>query len=782
MEEKAIKNINTKTKDLILPAVAMRGLVCFPRFVMHFDVAREMSVKAVEAALKNDRLVFLTAQKDVYVEEPQEKDLYNIGVVAEIRQTLKTPDNVMRVLVEGLYRAKIKETVNENGMFVCTVKKLPDYSREKPDPVDLTAIMRSIKDIFETYGELVPRMPKELINSIMCQNDPYKLFENIAYNMNLDFQDKQMLLEESNILSKLGMLYANIVHEVEVLEIEKQIHDEVRSNLDKNQREYYLREQMRVISSQLGEDDSQEEAYEYMDRIYEMNLAPEITEKLIREADRLLKTSSSSQESFVIRNYLDTVLELPWNTSSKTKTDIKRAARILDKDHYGLKRVKERILESIAAYAMAPEVSGQIICLSGPPGVGKTSIGKSIAKALGREYVRVSLGGVRDESDIRGHRKTYVGAMPGRIATAIRQANTANPLILLDEIDKLGQSIHGDPAAAMLEVLDSEQNSKFRDNYLEVPLDLSKVMFIATANDLSTVPRPLLDRMEIVEVSSYTDNEKFHIAKEHLIQKELEQNGLKRSQLTISDEAINKIIKYYTKEAGVRSLDRTIAKICRKAAKIIVGKEKKSIKVTSKNITKYLGKEKFRQDEANEKNEIGIVRGLAWTSVGGDTLQIEVNTMPGKGILVLTGNLGDVMKESAQIALSYAKSVAKEYGVDSKFFKENDIHMHIPEGAVPKDGPSAGITMSTAIVSAIANIPVDRYLAMTGEVTLRGKVLPIGGLKEKLLAAKDAGMKKVLVPVKNKTDVEEFSTEITDRLKIVYVSEMTEVLKQALVK
>lgn len=520
-----------------------------------------------------------------------------------------------------------------------------------------------------------------------------------------------------------------------------------------------------------------------IEKTKKLNADDEIKEKILKEIKRLRMSAGNPADSNVLRNYIETMLDMPWNNCTEENQNVEDAEKILNRDHYGLTDVKERMLEFLSVRVLTKDKGkSPIVCLVGPPGTGKTSIARSIAEALNKKYVRICLGGVTDESEIRGHRKTYVGAMPGRIATAIRQANTANPLILLDEIDKLGQSIHGDPAAAMLEVLDSEQNSKFRDNYLEVPLDLSKVMFIATANDLSTVPRPLLDRMEIVEVSSYTDNEKFHIAKEHLIQKELEQNGLKRSQLTISDEAINKIIKYYTKEAGVRSLDRTIAKICRKAAKIIVGKEKKSIKVTSKNITKYLGKEKFRQDEANEKNEIGIVRGLAWTSVGGDTLQIEVNTMPGKGILVLTGNLGDVMKESAQIALSYAKSVAKEYGVDSKFFKENDIHMHIPEGAVPKDGPSAGITMSTAIVSAIANIPVDRYLAMTGEVTLRGKVLPIGGLKEKLLAAKDAGMKKVLVPVKNKTDVEEFSTEITDRLKIVYVSEMTEVLKQALVK
>lgn len=782
MEEKAIKNINTKTKDLILPAVAMRGLVCFPRFVMHFDVAREMSVKAVEAALKNDRLVFLTAQKDVYVEEPQEKDLYNIGVVAEIRQTLKTPDNVMRVLVEGLYRAKIKETVNENGMFVCTVKKLPDYSREKPDPVDLTAIMRSIKDIFETYGELVPRMPKELINSIMCQNDPYKLFENIVYNMNLDFQDKQMLLEESNILSKLGMLYANIVHEVEVLEIEKQIHDEVRSNLDKNQREYYLREQMRVISSQLGEDDSQEEAYEYMDRIYEMNLAPEITEKLIREADRLLKTSSSSQESFVIRNYLDTVLELPWNTSSKTKTDIKRAARILDKDHYGLKRVKERILESIAAYAMAPEVTGQIICLSGPPGVGKTSIGKSIAKALGREYVRVSLGGVRDESDIRGHRKTYIGAMPGRIINAIKQAGTNNPLILFDEIDKMGNDFRGDPASAMLEVLDGEQNKEFRDHYIELPFDLSKVMFVTTANTTDTIPKPLLDRMELIELTSYTREEKFHIAKEHLVPKQQKKHGLKGTQIKINDDVIYDLIDYYTKEAGVRNLERMIAGLCRKAAKEIVSGNAKKVTFTSKNLESYIGAKKYFDDERSTENEIGVVNGLAWTSVGGVLMPLEVLILEGKGTIETTGSLGDVMKESAKLAVSYARSVADKYNIAPDFYKNKDIHIHAPEGAVPKDGPSAGVTMATALVSALSGIPVRCDVAMTGEITLHGKVLPIGGLREKTMAAYKAGIHTVIIPSANKGDLDEVDDAVKASTEFIFASNLEDVLNAALYK
>ncbi len=770
-----------KINEVTFPAVAMRGFVCFPRLVMHFDVARKASIKAVEEALKNDRFIFLTAQKDFYTENPEKKDLYEIGVVAEIRQTLKTPDNVIRVLVEGAYRAKIKSVYEENGMIKCSVKKLPDYNNEKPNPVELTAIVRSVKTAFERYSELVPKMPPELVESILSQDNPFKLFENIAYNINLNFENKQMLLEESDILSRFAMLYTNLVHEIEILEVEREIHDEVRENMDKHQREYYLREQMRVISAQLGEEDSNEEAYEYIDKIYELGLADDVAEKLVKEAERLLKMPSSAQEAFVIRNYLDTVLDLPWNKKSKIKIDIKKAEKILDKDHYGLKKVKERILESIAVHAMNPETSGQILCLSGPPGVGKTSIGRSVAKALGRKYVRVSLGGIRDESDIRGHRKTYIGSMPGRIVNAMKQAGTLNPLILFDEIDKMGNDFRGDPASAMLEVLDSEQNREFRDHYIEIPFDLSEVMFITTANTVDTIPRPLLDRMELIELNSYTREEKFHIAKKHLIPKQIKKHGLKATQIKINDAVIYDLIDHYTKEAGVRNLERTIASLCRKTAKEILSEEDvKKVTFTLKNIENYIGAKKYLDDKKTEQDETGVVNGLAWTSVGGVLMPLEVLIMEGKGNIETTGSLGDVMKESAKLAVSYARSVAKKYNIPEDFYKTKDIHIHAPEGAVPKDGPSAGVTMVTALISALSGIPVRHDVAMTGEITLHGKVLPIGGLREKTMAAYKAEIGTVIIPESNKGDLEEVDEAVKSATDFVFASKLEDVLNEAL--
>lgn len=773
MEENS-KNIK------MIPVIAMRGLVCFPKLVMHFDVAREISVKAVEEALKGDRMVFLTAQKDIFVDEPAKTDLFKIGVIAEIKQTLKTPDNILRVLVEGVSRARITDLINSDGMLKCSVKKLPDYSRAEHDEIELAAASRSVKEIFEQYAALVPRMPRELIGSVMGQNDPYKVFENVTYNINLDFGDRQKLLEESDILRRLGLLYGCMMREVEILELEKRIHDEVKENVDKSQREYYLREQMRVISSQLGEDESQDETFEYIDKIFEMNLSHENTEKLIKEAERLLKMPPSSQEAFVIRNYLDTVTELPWNKSDKIKLNINKAAKILDKEHYGMKKVKERILESIAVHGLMSEVTGQIICLVGPPGVGKTSIGRSIAKALGRKYVRVSLGGVRDESDIRGHRKTYVGAMPGRIMNAMKQAGSSNPLILFDEIDKMGNDFRGDPASAMLEVLDSEQNKEFRDHYVEIPFDLSKVMFVTTANTTDTIPGPLLDRMEVIELTSYTREEKFFIAKKHLIPKQIKKHGLNASQMKVNDAVIYKLIDNYTKEAGVRGLERVAASLCRKAAKEIVSGATAKVSFTVANIKNYLGNERYLSDEKSDKNEVGVVNGLAWTSVGGVLMPLEVLVLEGKGNIEITGSLGDVMKESAKLAVSYARSVSDKYGIDKEFYKNRDIHIHAPEGAVPKDGPSAGVTMATALVSALSGIPVRCDVAMTGEITLHGKVLPIGGLREKTMAAYKAGIKTVVIPEANRGDFDDVDETVKSSVEFVFASGIEQVLETAL--
>lgn len=774
--------MRTKAVETTMPMLAMRGLVMFPKVVLHFDVSREKSETALKAALSDDKRIFLTAQKDNSVEEPGYKDVYHIGVVAEIRQVLRSND-VTRVLVEGLYRARLSDIVQSEPYLVANVRQMTNCIIAKTEAVEYDAVMRALKGVFQQYCRYMPRMPQELIQSVMDENDPMKLFEAIAYNIALSVEDKQALLEESYLISRLGMLLAMLSREVEVLDIERSIQSKVQEHIDDTQKEYYLREQMRAISSMLGEDENyQDEIEDYADRIKELKLAPEIEEKLMREVDRLTKMSPSSQEAFVVRNYLDTVLELPWNTSTKDKTDVKKARAVLDKDHYGLEKVKDRIVENIAVRALQPELKGQIICLVGPPGVGKTSIGKSIAKALGRKYARVSLGGIRDESDIRGHRKTYVGAMPGRIITAVKNAGSNNPLILLDEIDKMSNDMRGDPSSAMLEVLDSEQNSEFRDHFIEVPFDLSNVLFVTTANTTQTIDAPLLDRMEVIELTSYTREEKFHIAKNHLIPKQLKANGLKASMLKIADGAIYAIIDSYTREAGVRKLERYIASLCRKAAKEIVADEAKKVSITVKNLEKYLGAKKYLDDDLAKKDEVGIVNGLAWTSVGGVIMPLEAVVLDGKGTIETTGSLGDVMKESAKIAVSYVRSVADKYGISKDFYKEKDIHIHAPEGATPKDGPSAGVTMTTALVSALSGMPVRHDVAMTGEITLHGKVMAIGGLREKTMAAYKAGMKTVIIPKANKGDLEEVDNAVKDNVEFIFAETLTDVLDNALVK
>ncbi|MBQ7009049.1 MAG: endopeptidase La [Ruminococcus sp.] len=768
-------------EDNVFYAVAMRGMVAFPKMVMHFDIARKKSIKAIDYAIKNGGKIFLVAQKDSLVDDPKKSDLYKIGIVAEIRQILKMPDNkVIKLLVEGMYKASLTDITEKNGALVAKIKKLPTYSRIALEDSESEALLRSVKDVFEQYSSFFPRMPKEIIGNIMCQSSPVKLFEAIVFNSSLSYQDKQMLLEAGNILEKLSALLSCLVSEIEILKLERAISEQTQENIDKGQREYYLREQLRVIQSQLGEDE-EEEYFEYLTKIMELKTTEENRDKLLKEADKLSKISSSSQEAFVIRNYLDTCLSLPWGKITKDKISIKKSEAILEKDHYGLKKVKERILEFLAVHSLNPEIKGQIICLVGPPGIGKTSIGRSIAKAMGRKYARVSLGGVRDEADIRGHRKTYVGAMPGRIITAMQQAGSSNPLILFDEIDKLCSDIKGDPSSAMLEVLDNEQNFAFRDHYIELPFDLSKAVFITTANTTSTIPQPLLDRMEVIELTSYTAEEKFHIAKKHLISKQIKEHGLKASQLKIDDSAIHDIISHYTKEAGVRNLERFIASLCRKSAKKIASEEAKKVTIKSANLKDFLGIYKYLDDLKSDENQVGVVNGLAWTSVGGVLMPLEVLLLDkGKGNIEVTGSLGDVMKESAKIAVSYSRSVADKYNIDAEFYKNNDIHIHAPEGAVPKDGPSAGVTMSTALISALSGIPVKSNVAMTGEITLHGKVLPIGGLREKTMAAYKAGIETVIIPSLNKADIEEVDDVVKEKLNFIYAENIEQVLDNAL--
>ncbi len=762
-----------------VPAVALRGMAILPGMVAHFDVSRNQSVRALEAAMMDDQMVFLVTQKNVEKEDPELEDLYTVGIIAVIKQVIKMQNNVVRVLVEGETRARLLSMEQEE----CLLAEVEPLQRdEELMAVEIQeAMLRGIRETFTRYCMLNPKPGKELARQMIEITDLDKLLDHIGNNLPVGYEQKQRILEANSLQERYETLMIILLNEINIIQIKTEFQTKVKEKVDKNQKEYILREQMKLIREELGEDNTISEAEHYQEETNKLEADSEVKEKLEKEIERFKSVSINSSESAVIRGYIETLLELPWNKVSKDNRNLEDAERILDEDHYGMEKVKERMLEFLAVRNLTKKGDSPIICLVGPPGTGKTSIAKSVARALDKKYVRISLGGVRDEAEIRGHRKTYVGAMPGRIANGLKNAGVKNPLMLLDEIDKISTDYKGDTASALLEVLDSEQNSKFRDHYVELPLDLSEVLFIATANSLQTIPKPLLDRMEIIEVSSYTENEKAHIAREHLIAKQMEKNGLKEGQISISDRALERLIRGYTREAGVRNLERKIGEICRKAARVIYQENKRSVKVSENSLEKLLGKEKYNYDLINESDEIGIVRGLAWTSVGGDTLQIEVNIMPGKGEFQLTGQLGDVMKESAKAGISYIRSVSGEYQIGKEFFQEWDIHIHIPEGAVPKDGPSAGITMATAMLSAITKRRVRKDVAMTGEITLRGRVLPIGGLKEKILAAKNAGIKTVCVPKKNEPDVAEIAQEIKKGLEIVFVENMEQVLKAALV-
>ena len=764
-----------------LPMVALRGMTIMPEMVVHFDVSREKSIAAIQEAMAGDQKIFLVAQKSIETDDPTQEDVYEVGTVGTIKQIMKLPKHIVRVLVSGETRGILKQLQQDTPYLRAEVEVIDESDLVIQDDLNGEAMARSLKDTFLDYAARNGKMSKEAVAEILEIKSLKKLVDEIAANTPFYYVDQQEILGKVDFWERYETLAFKLVNEVQIMDIKDELQQKVKERVDKHQKEYILREQLKLIREELGDDSTLSDAEEFEKAAKDLKAPKEVNEKLKKEISRFKSSLNSPAESGVIRTYIETLLEMPWDKAGKDNQDIKYAEEVLEADHYGLEQVKERILEFLAVRSLTKKGESPILCLVGPPGTGKTSIARSLAKALKKPYVRISLGGVRDEAEIRGHRKTYVGAMPGRIANGIRQAGVKNPLMLLDEIDKVSTDYKGDTFSALLEVLDSEQNYKFRDHYLEVPLDLSEVLFIATANSLQTIPRPLLDRMEVIEVTSYTENEKLHIATEHLIPKQLEKNGLKKEQLKISKNAVWKIASNYTKEAGVRQLEREIGNICRKAAKEILTTGKKSVTITEKNLFKYLGKEKFTYQMANAADEIGIVRGLAWTSVGGDTLQIEVNVMPGKGEIMLTGQLGDVMKESARTGISYIRSVSRDYQIADDFFEKYDIHVHIPEGAVPKDGPSAGITMATAMLSAITEQKVRADIAMTGEVTLRGRVLPIGGLKEKLLAAKNAGIKTVLVPKKNLADVEELSQEITKGLEILPVEHMEEVLKAAFV-
>ena len=768
----------------VLPALAMRGIVMFPTMTLHFDVGREQSMKAIRAAMGKDKKIFLAAQKDFTVETPENDDIYAVGVVARIVQLLNNGKNSLRIMVEGLYKAEAVRYDLTGEYYQAEVKRLYDNDVLDADDVQQEAMMRAMIHSFDEYVEMIPKMPEEIITTVLSQKTVKGMYDKIVQSLFLQVEDKQQLLEETDLAAKVGMLVSVLDRETSVMGWERDIYDQVKDSMDKNQRDYFLREQLRVISAELGEGDSpMEDSMYFSDAIQNIqHITDEAKEKLLRECDRLYRTPPQSQEGQVIRTYLETVTDLPWDTVTEDHNDVARAEKILNRDHYGMEKVKKRILESIAVRTLAPEIKGQILCLVGPPGVGKTSIAKSVAEALGRKYVRISLGGVRDEAEIRGHRKTYLGSMPGRIIDAIKQAGSRNPLILLDEIDKMSADYKGDPSSAMLEVLDPEQNVSFRDHYLEVPFDLSDVLFITTANDAGMIPGPLLDRMEMIEMSSYTREEKWHIARRHLLPKQMKKHGLTSSMLKVSKSALYALIDGYTREAGVRQLERELASVCRKAARKIVSGDAGSVSVTGKNLSDLLGVPRYIDSAMEREDLVGVVNGLAWTSVGGEMLEIETIILPGTGKIQITGQLGEVMTESAQIAVSLVRSFAERYGIDPEFYKKNDIHIHAPEGAVPKDGPSAGVTMTTCLVSALSGVAVDHSVAMTGEITLHGRVLPIGGLREKSMAAYRRGIKTVFIPWDNQKDLEEIDEVVKEHIAFVPVKFVSEILDRALIK
>jgi ATP-dependent Lon protease len=771
-----------ESKKIQMPLLALRGLTIFPDMIIHFDVNRKKSVNALEKAMVDDQLIFLVSQKEAQNDEPSPEDLYDVGTVARIKQLIKLPRNIVRVLVEGIDRAEIEEIIQEEPYYIAEIIQKIVLESDEHDPEE-EALIRSAYEMIELYSKTNSKLGQDTLLQLLGINHIGKLADQIATNLSLTLEHKQRILEEIEPKDRLKVAIGILENEIEIIKLKNDIQHQVKEKIDKNQKEYYLREQLKVIQEELGDRyNIEEEIEQYKKALGELKAPKEVKEKIEKEIFRLNKIPSGSSEGVVARNYIETVLELPWNKSTKEFKDIHKAEEVLNSDHFGLEKVKERVLEYLAVRQLTPQTASPILCLVGPPGTGKTSIARSIAKSLNRSFVRLSLGGVRDEAEIRGHRRTYVGALPGRLVQGLKQAGTKNPLMLLDEIDKMSSDFRGDPSAALLEVLDAEQNDKFRDHYIELPIDLSQVLFVATANTIQTIPRPLLDRMEIIEVHSYTENEKLHIAMTHLLPKQISKHGLNDTQIQITKEALGRLIREYTRESGVRTLERKIGQVCRKVAKEVLASKKESVKITERNLQKYLGIPLYTYTKRLEEDEIGIARGLAWTAFGGDTLSIEVNMMPGNGKFELTGQLGDVMKESAKAGISFIRSKAESLGIDPKFYKEKDLHIHIPEGAVPKDGPSAGITMALAMISALTGKPIKATVAMTGEITLRGRVLPVGGLKEKILAAKRAGIEKVLLPKRNEKDVMEISKEIKRGLEIEFVESMDQVISHALVQ